>query len=106
MKYKFSLIDIWDKINFEKEGNIWCDLNNNLKSRIDYIFFIEDLCYFIEKIFFRKFLDVLIFRMSDYMVFIFYCIVLINKRGSGYWKMNMLILYDINFCNIINNFFD
>lgn len=39
MKYKFSLIDIWDKINPEKEGNTWCDSNNNPKSRIDYIFF-------------------------------------------------------------------
>ena len=71
LKFKFRLIDIWDKINPEKEGNTWCDSNNKPKSRIDYIFTSENLCYPVEKIVLRKPPDVSNTRMSDHRSFIF-----------------------------------
>jgi hypothetical protein len=93
LKHKYNLIDIWDKINPEKEGKTWCDSSNTQQSRIDYIFL-------------RKPPDVSNTRMSDHLSFIFYCTISMNRRGTGYWKMNTSILHDMEFCIIINNFFE
>ena len=106
LKYKYNLIDIWDKINPEKEGNTWCDSNSTPQTRIDYIFSTKNLCYPIEKIFLRKPPDVSNTRMSDHLSFIFYCTISMNRRGIGYWKMNTSILHDMEFCKIINDFFE
>lgn len=42
--------------------------------------------------------------MSDYIVLIFKCEIFFNSRGKGYWKLNMFVFFDIQYCKIINDF--
>lgn len=45
-----DFVDIWKLKNFNIEGYIWCDLENNLKSRIDFIFISKLVFELVEKI--------------------------------------------------------
>lgn len=42
--------------------------------------------------------------MSDHIALIFKCEISSNSRGKGYWKLNTSVLFDIQYCKIINDF--
>lgn len=45
-----DLVDVWLKKNLMKNGYIWCDVENFLKSRIDYIFVCNDIIDYVKNI--------------------------------------------------------
>lgn len=67
---------------------------------------MDNFCYKFVKMFICKFLNVFKVRLIDYFVFIFKCEIFGNECGKGFWKLNILILKELLYCNLINNFFD
>lgn len=88
---KFNLIDFWKSEFPELNGLTWCDAENNPKSRIDYVLLNENI--------YRKFGGLIIRkipgthskgnRMSDHRFLKFHLNLSCEKRGPGYWKLNV-----------------
>lgn len=99
MKEYFNLDDMWIKFNLEKIGNIWCDVKNDFKSWIDYIF-INNLFYYI-LIDFKvgKILGIYLngIWMIDYRFLKFYYDIDKIKKGFGYWKLNVFYFENGNY---------
>lgn len=87
----FNLDDMWEKLNLEMVGFIWCDVKNDLKSWIDNVFinilfYYELICVKVGKIF-GIYLNGN--RMRDYRFLKFLYDIDKIKRGLVCWKLNV-----------------
>lgn len=64
----------------------------------------EYFCYILENIFLCKVFNVNDCRLSDYLLIVFKFRILGNIRGKGFWKLNVFVLYDVNYVKIMNDF--
>lgn len=95
---KFNLIDFWKSEFPELNGLTRCDAENNPKSRIDYVLLNENI--------YRKFGGLIIRkipgthskgnRMSDHRFLKFHLNLSCEKKGPGYWKLNVSNIETIN----------
>ena len=94
--HMLDLKDIWRTIHNDLSGYTWCDGNNVPFSRIDYVFVSKQFFLTVDKIIIRRIPGSHSGgrRMSDHRVLKFTFKMSLNKRGSGYWKLN---------CSLIEN---
>lgn len=79
---KFNLIDFWKSEFFELNGLIWCDVENNFKSWIDYVLLNENIYCKFGGLIIRKIFGIY-FKgncMFDYRFLKFYLNLLCEKE--------------------------
>lgn len=86
----FNLDDMWEKLNPEMAGFIWCDAKNDPKSRIDNVFINTSFHYELTRVKVGKIPGTHSNgnRMRDHRFLKFLYDIDKTKRGPGCWKLN------------------
>lgn len=98
----FALNDAWLKNGkASNDGLTWCDRESIPKTKIDFVFTSDNLCYPLNSIYLREAPKLDNIRFSDHLGIIFELNTIENTRGSGYWKFNTSLLTDDNFFHTV-----
>ena len=89
-----DLTDVWIDKHPQLNGYTWCNANDIPTSRIDYMFLSNEFMYKMDKILIRRVPGTHSngTRMTDHRLLKLYIVVSEDKRGPGYWKLNVSYL--------------
>ena len=89
-----DLTDVWIDKHPQLNGYTWCNANDIPTSRIDYMFLSNEFMYKMDKILIRRVPGTHSngTRMTDHRLLKLFIVVSEDKRGPGYWKLNVSYL--------------
>lgn len=90
MLYKF-LVDLWKNKHLDKNGFTWCNVDNCLKSGIDYVFVSSEILDSTKNIIIRSISSThnKHTRICNHRYLKTYADFNKLERGSEYWKLNI-----------------
>lgn len=97
----FDLIDVWRKLNPHAIGFTFIDPSNRgFDSRIDYLFMSGDIYKQ------TRSCSIIPAPVPDHNAVISNTCLQKNKRGTGYWKMNVSVLEEVEYIKGVNELID